>query len=72
MDGAQDFYEGSLFFLGDEGVKNYDRFVAFPKELSYRLYARDRNKNETYVEFTVQGTVPSSTVSSTSSASVAT
>ena len=67
LEGAQDFYEGSLLFLGDEGKRSYARFVAFPKELLYRLYARDRNNNETYLEFMVQGKASSLPTPSTPS-----
>lgn len=54
LSGATDFYEGSLFFAGDKGVKQYENFVAFPQELRYRLHARDKNGSEAYIDFAVQ------------------
>jgi hypothetical protein len=54
LSGATDLYEGSLFFAGDQGVKHYDGFIAFPQELRYRLHARDKNGSEAYLDFTVQ------------------
>ncbi|MDR0369380.1 MAG: hypothetical protein LBH96_02330 [Candidatus Peribacteria bacterium] len=44
-----------MFFLADKGKRDYDNFISFPKELTYRLYAKDKNKNETYLDFSVQG-----------------
>jgi hypothetical protein len=55
LSGTTDFYEGTLFFLADEGKRSYDNFVAFPKELKYRLYARDKSHYETYLDFSVEG-----------------
>ncbi|MDR0651600.1 MAG: hypothetical protein LBG59_09765 [Candidatus Peribacteria bacterium] len=54
LSGVNDFHEGSLFFAGDQGIKHYDNFVAFPQELRYRLHARDKNGSEAYLDFTVQ------------------
>lgn len=67
-----DFHEGSLFFLADKGERDYDNFISFPKELTYRLYAKDKNKNETYLDFSVQGKSATTTGSTTGSGTTST
>ncbi|MDR0282484.1 MAG: hypothetical protein LBI53_04185 [Candidatus Peribacteria bacterium] len=51
-----EFNNGYKFTSSDKGEKTFNSFIRFNKSGYYRLYVKDDNRNENYVQFNVGGT----------------
>ena len=53
---SSEFSNGYKFTSSDKGEKTFSSFMRFNKSGYYRLYVKDDNRNENYVQFNVGGT----------------
>ena len=55
FDGSSLFNNGYQFTSSDYGYKTFSSFIRFNRSGYFRVYAKDNNGNENYVEFDVNG-----------------